>query len=165
MTLEQLLLSGSGRIGRGVFWLGVILLAFYSAAAAAVFRVPEGSFCDMNPQAVLGRVYFAALAVMVLLGMVMLLAICAKRLSDMGWPESVAFLPVIAVPVAVVALRLDRLGPCGALTEPRLAVLGGALGLLALAVLLGGLWPPRRDPHDGGEARRDDAGEDGTFRT
>lgn len=164
MTLEQLLLSGSGRIGRGAFWLGIILLALYAAATAAIFRVPEGSFCDMNPQAVLGRVYFAALAVMVLIGAVMLLAVGAKRFSDMGWPEWFALLPVIAVLAAILTLRLGQLGPCGALTEPRLPILGAAAGVLGLFVLLGGLWPPRRRRTDG-EANSDGGQEGSTFQT
>lgn len=144
MDLERLLLSGSGRIGRGAFWGGLIAIAVYAVAVAAVFRVPEGAFCGMDPQSVLGRVYFAALAILVLLGAVMLLAIGAKRLSDMGWPEWLAVLPALAVIAAVLSLRLDALGACGVLGGARLGICGGAVVLVGLFIVLGGLWPGRR---------------------
>lgn len=148
MTLERLLLSGSGRIGRGAFWGGLVALVVYAAAVAVIFRIPEGAFCAMDPRHHMGQVYFAALAVLAVLGAVMLVAIGAKRLSDMGWPDWLACLPALAGLAALVAMKLEGLGACGALTEPRLAIGAAGLGLLGLLILVGGFWPGRRNRPD-----------------
>lgn len=163
MTLERLLLSGSGRIGRGAFWGGIALIAIYGGAVAVIFRVPEGAFCAMDPADHMGQVYFAALAVLALLGAVMLVAVGAKRLSDMGWPDWLAILPALAALAAPVALKLDALGACGVLTPPRLAVAAAAGALVGLLVVAGGLWPGRRDRSGKGQGEepRDGPGASG----
>lgn len=144
MDLEFLLLSGSGKVGRGGFLAGVIVLLVYGALTAVIFRVPEGAFCDMSGEAVMGRIYLAALALMTLIGAVMLMALGAKRLADMGWPEWLAAIVALGLIGAIVSLRLDALGPCGVLTASRLPIVAGAAGLLALFLVVGLVWPGRR---------------------
>ncbi|MGX1100604.1 DUF805 domain-containing protein [Amorphus sp. MBR-141] len=144
MDLEYLLLSGSGRIGRGRFLVGIIALAVYAALSVMVFRVPEGAFCEVDAQALMGRIYFAALALMGLVGAVMLMALGAKRLADMGWPEWLAALVALGVLAGLLALRLEALGPCGAMTAQRLPIVAGAAGLLVLLLVVGLVWPGRR---------------------
>jgi len=144
VDLEFLLLSGSGRVARGGFLAGIIALLVYAALTAVIFRVPEGAFCAMSAEAVMGRVYLAALALMTLIGAVMLMALGAKRLADMGWPEWLAALVALGIVGAIVSLRLEALGPCGALTAQRLPIVAGAAGLLALFLVVGLVWPGRR---------------------
>jgi uncharacterized membrane protein YhaH (DUF805 family) len=144
VDLEFLLLTGAGRIGRGRFLAGVVVLGVYAALTVLVFRVPEGAFCDMTATALMGRIYLAALALMALIGAVMLMAIGAKRLADMGWPEWPAALVALGLLAALVALRLEALGPCGALTAQRLPIVAGAAGLLVLLLLVGLVWPGRQ---------------------
>lgn len=144
MDLEHLLLSGSGKVGRGGFLAGIVALVVYAGLTAVIFRVPEGAFCDMTPASLMGRIYLAALALMTLIGAVMLTALGAKRLADMGWPDWLAVLVALAAVGAIVSLRLDALGPCGVLTPVRLPIVAGASGLLVLFVVLGLVWPGRR---------------------
>lgn len=146
MDLEHLLLSGSGRLSRRGFLGGIAALVVYAAATATIFRIPQGAFCAMNHEALMGRIYFAALGLLVLIGAVMLIAVGAKRFADMGWPEWLAVIPALGLVGAIVALRLPELGACGMPTPERLPVLAGAGGLLAVLLLLGLLWPGRRKP-------------------
>lgn len=155
MDLEHLLLSGSGRIGRGRFLVGLVALAVYAGFAVVVFRVPEGAFCEVDADAVMGRIYFAALALMVLVGAVMLMALGAKRLADIRWPEWLAAVVALGVVVALVSLRLDALGPCAAMTPQRLPIVAGGAGLLVLLLVVGLVWPGRRPKPAGPEAPED----------
>lgn len=147
MTLDQLLTSPSGRIGRRDYWKALAVITLMVAVSAAAFRIHDGTICAMDPATGRGTAYFAAMALTVLLVGWMGFAYVAKRLHDVGlsgFLGLVVVAPYVAVP-AVTRLAICPLKdlPADGLIErlaaltPALAVGGVALLALMLQLYLG----------------------------
>lgn len=112
MSVSNLLWSFDGRIGRGRFWLGVVLVVLVSMAFGIV-----GGLLDLLPVDPQTGEYAGEVGALSLIyGLIMLatvmyaqLAVYAKRFHDRGksaWWVLIAFVPVIGFLWVVIELGL-----------------------------------------------------------
>lgn len=119
MPLDDLLLGFGGRIGRGRFVAGLGLVAVVMGATALIFQLPAGTYCRMQPGPLLANVYLGAFATMASIVALMLLALCWKRMADIGGWRILSVLPVLSAAALPVLWRIEPFGPCGAMTPER----------------------------------------------